>query len=122
MSAHRSSNLNYIPECKTLVIELSNDTAFHPNSTRLFPHRMKKLQQPDIFKKQKVIKLIENLSSCHFDKDEKANQKQLSKRFIGETGKLSSYLTYKKEQQLLRMKHDSKMKTYRNKSWHKQSS
>jgi hypothetical protein len=59
MFAHKSSQLNYRPASKTLVLELGNDTAFHPNTTRLFPQRVKRLQQPDIHKKAKVVKMVE---------------------------------------------------------------
>lgn len=58
MSVHNPTHISYRPASKTLVLELGKDTAYHPNTTRLFPQRVKKLQQPDIQRKVKAVKMI----------------------------------------------------------------
>ena len=68
MFVNRSPQASYRPTSKTLILDLNSTSSFHPNSTRLFPHRTKKVQQTDSLRKQKAVKLIEDIASYHLDK------------------------------------------------------
>ena len=53
------------------MFDTTTTPAFRPSNTaRLFPHRVKKMQQPDSLKKQKVAKMIEDIAQYHLKKEE----------------------------------------------------
>ena len=51
MLHNKSPQVHYHPQSKTLMLDFNASSGFHPSSTRLFPHRTKKLQSNEAMKR-----------------------------------------------------------------------
>ena len=69
MSANKSSQVAYHPASNTLVLSIGDPSAFQPTNNKLFPPRVKRLQHPDSLRRQKAVKIIEDIANYHINNE-----------------------------------------------------